>query len=114
MKNFIQEPDIIEITAPVGGVASGDGVVEGSLFGVAVTTAAEGETVNVQTTGVFSLPKSTSTTFASGGKVSFDISLRKAVSPGSGKYPIGCAIASAGNGATSVKVRLDGTSTEAA
>lgn len=43
MKTFIQNGDVITVTAPTGGVASGDGVIVGSLFGIAAFTAAEGE-----------------------------------------------------------------------
>lgn len=114
MKNFIQKDDLIEVAAPTGGVTSGDGVIVGALFGVAVTTAAEGETVTLLTEGVFDLPKATTTTFTSGGMVSFDISTRKAVAPATGKYPIGAATVAAGNGATTVRVRLDGIATSAA
>ena len=33
MKTFIQNGHVITITAPAGGVSSGDGVLVGSLFG---------------------------------------------------------------------------------
>lgn len=57
MKNYIQEGRMITVAAPIGGVASGDGVVIGALFGVATKTAASGETVTLATDGVFDLPK---------------------------------------------------------
>lgn len=41
MKNFIQRGDMITVTAPTGGVTSGQGVLVGNLFGVAATTVAE-------------------------------------------------------------------------
>lgn len=111
MKNFVQEDEIIEITAPAGGVTSGDGVVLGTLFGVAVTTAAEGERVNLLTEGVFDLPKRLSATFTSGGAVSYDISAWRCDTPGTGRYPIGAAIEPAANGTGTVRVRLNGTTT---
>lgn len=114
MKTFIQNGASITVAAPAGGVTSGDGVIVGALFGVAATTAAEGETVSLATVGVFELPKPTSTTFTSCGAVSFNISTRECAAPGSGKYPIGIAIEAAGNGTGTVKVRLDGVSTAAA
>jgi predicted RecA/RadA family phage recombinase len=43
MKNSIQRGDMITITAPTGGVTSGQGVLVGNLFGVAATTTAEEE-----------------------------------------------------------------------
>lgn len=114
MKNFVQEDELIEVTAPAGGVTSGDGVIVGALFGVAVTTAASGERVNLLTEGIFDLPKPTTTTFASCGAVSFNIATRECAAPGTGKYPIGIAIAPAGNGATTARVRLNGVATAAA
>lgn len=114
MKNFIQKGDSITMPAPAGGVTSGSGVIVGTLFGVAASTAVEGELVSLATVGVYELTKPISTTFTSGGAVSFDIATRQCVAPGSGKHPIGAAIEAAGNGSTTVKVRLDGVSTTAA
>jgi predicted RecA/RadA family phage recombinase len=57
MKNFVQPGHIITATAPTGGVTSGDPVLIGNLFGVASTTQAEGEDVELSTVGVFDLPK---------------------------------------------------------
>jgi predicted RecA/RadA family phage recombinase len=113
MKNFIQDGATIQVTAPTGGVSSGDGVLVNNLFGVAATDADEGAAVNIATVGVFSLPKTTAS-FSSGGAVSWNVSVNKAEAPGSGHYPIGVATAAAGTGATTVNVRLDGTSTAAA
>ncbi|MBK3734954.1 DUF2190 family protein [Azospirillum brasilense] len=114
MKNFVQPGHTITVPAPSGGVSSGDGVIVGALFGVAATDAAAGAPLNISTEGVFTLPKGTSTTFASGGAVSFDISTHLCVAPGAGKYPIGAATDAAGNGVTTVNVRLNGTTTVAA
>jgi predicted RecA/RadA family phage recombinase len=66
MKNFIQRGDMITVTAPTGGVTSGQGVLVGSLFGVAATTAAEGESVEIDTVGVYELPKLVSAVIAAG------------------------------------------------
>lgn len=114
MKNFIQTGDLIEVTAPSGGITSGQGMVHGNLFGVAATDAAEGEAVNIATRGVYELAKRTTATFTAGTVVSYDMPNRRCDAPGSGFYPIGVATESAGNGATVVRVRLDGTSTAAA
>lgn len=114
MKNFIQAGHHIDITAPSGGTTSGAGLVVGSLFGVASITAAEGEAAVMTTTGVFELPKLSTAVFAAGGKVSWDATNSRCDAPGTGKYPIGVAIAAAGNGTTTAKVRLDGIATAAA
>ena len=56
MKNFVQAGSAITITAP-GAIASGSGVLIGSLFGVASGSASVGEDVVINTTGVYELPK---------------------------------------------------------
>src|SRR5579885_2417833 len=114
MKNYIQEGDMITVTAPAGGVTSGDGVVIGALFGVATKTAAAGETVTLATDGVFDLPKLVSAVIAAGDPVAWDDTAKQVNVPGTGRYPIGTAIEAAGNGATIVRVRLDGVATAAA
>jgi len=114
MQNHIQEGYMITVAAPAGGVTSGDGVVIGALSGVASKTAAAGETVSIATTGVFDLPKLASAVIAVGDKVSWDDTAKQLNVPGTGRYPIGTAIEAAGNGATLVRVRLDGVATAAA
>ncbi|SRR5581483_4226116 len=114
MKNYIQEGRMITVAAPTGGVTSGDGVVVGALFGVATKTAAAGETVTIATTGVFDLPKLASAVIAAGDAVAWDNTAKQVNLPGSGRFPIGTAIEAAGNGATIVRVRLDGIATAAA
>ncbi len=114
MKNFIHNGSSITVAAPAGGVTSGSGVIVGSLFGVAATTATEGEALTIATVGVYELPKPTTTSFASCSVVSFNVATRQCAAPGSGKYPIGVATEAADNGAATVKVRLNGVSTAAA
>lgn len=114
MKNFIQNGDMISVTAPAGGIASGQGVLIGSLFGVAAKTAAEGESVEIATAGVYELPKLASAVIAAGARVAWDDAAKQVVLPGAGLYPVGVAVLAAGNGNTTVKVRLDGISTAAA
>lgn len=58
MKNFIQVGDQLTIPAPAA-VSAGDGVLVGSLFGVAITSAASGADVAIRTHGVHDLPKAT-------------------------------------------------------
>jgi predicted RecA/RadA family phage recombinase len=114
MKNFIQDDDCITVAAPSGGVTSGGGVIVGSLFGVAATTATEGEPLTIAMEGVYELPKLSTTVIVAGGPVSWDAAAHRCDAPGAGRYPIGAAIEASGNGAGTVKVRLDGVSTAAA
>ena len=57
MKNYIQPGDNLTVTAPSGGVESGDLVKIGVLVGVAVHDAAQSTPVEIATRGVFELPK---------------------------------------------------------
>jgi predicted RecA/RadA family phage recombinase len=114
MKNFIQRGDIITVTAPTGGVTSGQGVLIGNLFGVAATTVAEGESAEIATVGVYELPKLASAVIAAGDRVAWDDTAKQVVLPGTGMVPIGVATIAAGNGVATVRVRLDGVSTAAA
>ena len=114
MKNYIQNGDMITVTAPVGGVTSGQGLLVGSLFGVVAATAAEGEAVEIATTGVFDLSKDSATVIDPGDRVAWDDTAKEMAQPGVGLYPVGIAVSAAGNGVTTVRVRLDGIATAAA
>lgn len=114
MKNFIQRGDVITVIAPTGGVASGQGVLVGNLFGVAATTVAEGESAEIATIGVYELPKLVSAVIAAGARVAWDDTAKQVVLPGTGMVPIGIASVAAGNGVGTVRVRLDGVATQAA
>ena len=107
MKNFIQTGNMITITAATD-ITSGDGVIVGSLFGVAAADAAAGENVEIGTLGVYELPKLSSAAFDQGDGVAWDSGTGKVVAPATGMFPIGIAIETAGNGTATVKVRLDG------
>ncbi len=114
MKNFIQRGDVITVTAPTGGVTSGQDVLVGNLFGVVAMTAAEGESVEIATLGVYELPKLVSAVIAAGARVAWDNTAKQVVLPGTGVVPIGIATIAAGNGVATVRVRLDGIGTAAA
>ena len=51
-KNYIQPGRVVTVAAPTGGVSSGDGVLVGSLFGVAQHDAVESEDVELLTEDV--------------------------------------------------------------
>lgn len=113
MRNFIQQGDIITVIAPVA-LSSGQGVLIGNLFGIATTDAAAGQTVELATRGVFTLPKAANIALDACARVSWDASNGQIVAPASGMAPVGVVILDAVNGTISARVRLDGVSTEAA
>lgn len=67
-KNFVQDGDVLPLTAPAGGVVSGAPYTIGTLAVVALVSAAEGEQFSAKATGVFDLPCDTGLT--TGAKVS--------------------------------------------
>ncbi|WP_455565849.1 DUF2190 family protein [Paenirhodobacter populi] len=68
MKNFVQPGNTITLTAPYA-VAFGDGLLVGSIFGVAAGTVALGESVEVALTGVFDITKIGSQAWTAGARI---------------------------------------------
>lgn len=107
MKNFIQEGRMLTMPAPYI-LASGDGALVGSIFGVAAYNAAQDDEVELATEGVFTLPKLTADDFALGAEVFWDDTEKKAtVDHDEGANPkIGVAVQAAGDTATTLRVKL--------
>ena len=114
MKNYLQNGHIVRVTTPAGGIASGDALIVGSIFGIAAYSSAEGDPVEFSTTGVFQLPKASAAVLTVGARVEWDNTAKEVTTPASGLFPIGVAVEAVGNGVTSVAVRLDGVATAAA
>ncbi len=70
-RNFIQPGDTITLTAPYA-VTSGDGLLVGSIFGVATGDAALNDPVEAALTGVFDIIKVGSQAWSAGDKVYWD------------------------------------------
>lgn len=102
MKNYIQPGNTVTVTAPTGGVISGQAILVGALFGVCAHDAAEGAEVEIAVTGVFEIP-SNGSAFSEGAKVYWNNTDKQAVTTASGNTLIGHALAS---GASTVTVRL--------
>jgi predicted RecA/RadA family phage recombinase len=107
MKNYISSGDMVTVSAPAA-VASGDGVLVGSLFGVAATDADSGAPVEVKTTGVFTLPKTSAQAWTVGAAVYWDSSNKVATTTSTDNTLIGKALAVAANPSGTGVVRLDG------
>ena len=114
MKNYLQNGHIVRVTTPAGGIASGDALIVGSIFGIAAYSSAEGDPVELSTTGVYMLPKATTAVLAVGARVSWDNTAKQVNTPAAGRFPIGVAVEAAENGVISIAVRLDGVATAAA
>jgi len=114
MKNYLQNGHIVRVTTPTGGIASGEGLIVGNIFGIAAYSAAEGDPLELATTGVYKLPKATAAVLTVGVRVAWDNTAKEVTTPAAGRFPIGVAVEAAGNGVTSIAVRLDGIATAAA
>jgi predicted RecA/RadA family phage recombinase len=109
MKNYVQPGNTITLTAPYA-VASGDGLLVGSVFGVAAGDAANAETVEAALVGVFDLKKVASQAWAAGDKVYWDNTNKEATKTTTSNTLIGVATEAVANGAGDVvgRVRLNG------
>ena len=108
MKDFSKPGVMMTVPAPSGGVVSGAGVLVGAMFGVAAKTAAESDPLEIMTTGVHSLPKTSAQAWTLGAKVYWDNSAKVVTTTASGNTAIGVAAAIAANPSAYGEVRLNG------
>jgi predicted RecA/RadA family phage recombinase len=112
VKNFVQEGHILSVTAPDGtddvGGNAGDGVLVGSLFGVAENNFDAGGGVEIMVVGVFALAKATPEAWAQGAPVYWDDTAKKATVTAGGNKLIGVATVAAGSTSITGRVRLNG------
>jgi predicted RecA/RadA family phage recombinase len=105
MKNYLFEGDVVTLTAPYDRLA-GQGVLVGSLFGVAIADALSGADIVVQTEGAFTLEKTTGESWTAGLLLYWNNSTKKATTTSSGNTPIGYAWKTAASGDTTGPVIL--------
>lgn len=113
MRNYVQPGNNVTVIAPTGGVSSGDGVLVGSLFGVATGAAAEGAEVEIATVGVYELGKTSAQAWTVGAKIYWDSATKlctTAAAAGANAL-IGVALAAAANPSATGVVRLNGSFT---
>lgn len=107
MRNFVQLGEVVTISAPAGGVNSGDPVLISALFGVATKSAPAGSPVELSMEGVFDLPKHSGDAFVIGDKVYFDATNKVVTSTAAGHAWVAVALAAAVGSATLARVRLN-------
>lgn len=115
MKNFVAVGNTLTITAGAD-IASGAGVLVGSLFGVAAGHIAEGAEGVVNVTGIYDLPKQASQAWVVGALIYWDADNSRCTNVASTNVPIGIAVAPVGGiaGETIGRVRLNGAAVAAA
>ena len=109
MKTYIQPGHTITLLAPYD-VVSGDGLLVGSIFGVASGDALSGAEVEAQLTGVLELAKVASQAWTAGAKVYWDNTAKRVTNVPSGNTLIGVGVLAVGSAAEEVvgRVRLNG------
>lgn len=105
--NFIQPGDVLTLTAPYA-VASGAGLLVGSLFGVATRAADNGAAVEASTRGVYELPKLSTDVVAIGDKLYWDNTNKRLTKTSTDNTLVATAVSAAGNGVATVYARLNG------
>jgi predicted RecA/RadA family phage recombinase len=110
-RNFIQDGETLTLVAPAGGVVAGSGYVIGSLFVVALTTAAAGATFQGMSEGVFSMTKNAAGSgkaFTAGEAIFWDDdSDKRWDKTGTGFFQCGVAVEAAASTDTTVKVAIN-------
>ena len=109
MRNYVQPGDMITIIALVA-IASGAGVLTGSLFGIAAGSAAIGQEVDVKTTGVFDINADPAATAVVGAKAYWDDTAKQVTATASGNKLIGVFTADKIAAVGFARVRLNGIS----
>jgi predicted RecA/RadA family phage recombinase len=109
MKNFVMAGTTVTLTAPAA-VTSGQGLLVGSIFGLASASAAIGEEVEAVTEGVFDIVKTAAQVFAQGAKVYWDNAAKSVTSVTAGNSLIGVALVAALGADATARVRLNGVS----
>lgn len=110
---YVQPGKVLQYTAG-SNIASGDVVVIGKILGVALNAIASGATGSVAIDGVFTLPKVTTAVIPQGSHLLWDVSAGKfdvgTATPATGDVsgPPAVAFEAAGNGATTLAVKLTG------
>jgi predicted RecA/RadA family phage recombinase len=104
--NYVQPGNVLELTAPSGGVVSGAAVQIGQMVGIATTSAAQAAKFNLAVTGVFTVVKATGETWGEGELVYFDGT--EFTTTGTSNLLVGVAVAAAGSADTSGVLRLNG------
>jgi len=107
-KNYIQDGETVDMAAPYA-VASGAGALVGSLFGVSLTTLANGAIGSFRTCGVFDLAKVSAQAWAVGDKIYWDNTAKLATTVLTSNTLIGVAVKAAANPTSTGNVRLNGT-----
>jgi len=108
MENYVAPGEVVELTAPTGGVVSGTAYLIGGLVIVALVTAAEAAKFNALVTGVVEHAKVSAQAWTEGAKLYWDDTAKNFTTTASGNTLVGVAAAAAANPSATGRIRLDG------
>lgn len=109
MKNFIQMGNTLTATLAAA-ASSGDPVLINGIFGIASTDGEIADDVEIQVTGVFSLPKKSADEPAQFAAAYWDAANDEVTVTATDNTKIGVFTKAYSSGSTSAEVRLDGVS----
>ena len=104
--NFIQPGRHITVTAPTGGALSGEGVLIGTLFGIAQYDAAEGAEVEILTEGVVDIGKTSALAISVGDRLFWDATNKVVNKTATAQVCVGVAVSAAANPSDTVRIKL--------
>ena len=89
-RNYVQPGETITLIAPYD-VASGGGMLVGSIFAVSLASAVSGAAVEARRVGVFDMAKATGAAWTQGAKVYWDNTAKNLTTTSSGNTLVGAA-----------------------
>jgi predicted RecA/RadA family phage recombinase len=106
MKTYIAPGKSLPVTAPTGGVTSGQGVLIGTLFGIVQYDAVAGAEVEILTEGVVEIGKTSALQIDVGDRLFWDATNKVVNKTATAQVCIGVAVSAAANPSSSVKMKL--------
>jgi predicted RecA/RadA family phage recombinase len=104
--NFVQPGRHITVTAPTGGALSGEGVLLGTLFGIAQYDAVEGAEVEILTEGVVDIGKTSALAIDVGDRLFWDGTNKVVNKTAAAQVCVGVAVSAAANPSGTVRMKL--------
>ena len=104
--NYIEPGRSITVAAPTGGVLSGQGVLIGTLFGIAQYDAVEGAEVEILTEGVVEIGKTSALAIGVGDRLFWDDTNKLVNKTTTAQQQVGVAVAAAANPSATVKMLI--------
>lgn len=106
MRTYVQPGQVVTVTAPSGGAVAGRGVLIGTLFGVALHDAAQGDPVEIQTEGVVDIAKVSALEITAGARVFWVPASNNVNVTATSQVNVGVALVTAANPSPTVRIKL--------